>query len=62
MKKKSKKNYYPDLIDSDKYNNKRALDVMKENVGKKIVSNAPLPNFITVKNREVLDKKNYGNI
>ena len=45
LKKKSKKNYYPDLIDSDKYNNKKTWDVMKEIVGNKIVSNAPLPNL-----------------
>ena len=30
---------------------------MKEIVGNKSVTNAPLPNFITVKNREIFDKK-----
>ena len=57
LKKKSKKTYYPDLIDSDNHNNKNSWDVMKKNIGNKIVSNAPLPNFITVKNRDIFDKK-----
>ena len=36
---------------------------MKEIIGSKRVTNATLPNFITVKNREILDKKrNCGNI
>ena len=30
---------------------------MKEIIGNKRVTNAPLPNFITVKNREIFDKK-----
>ena len=30
---------------------------MKEIIGNKIVTNAPLSNFITVKNREIFDKK-----
>ena len=51
--KKSKKNYYPDLIDSDKLNNKKTWDFMREIIGNKAVSNDPLPNFITVKNREI---------
>ena len=63
MIKKSKKNYYPDLIDSDKLNNKKTWDFMREIIGNKTVSNAPLPNFITVKSREIFDKKRiYGNI
>ena len=57
LKKKSKKSYYSDLIDSCKYNIKKTWDVMKEIVGNKSVTNAPLPNFITVKNREIFDKK-----
>ena len=32
-------------------------DVMKEITGNKRVTNAPLPSFITVKNREIFDKK-----
>ena len=43
---------------------------MKEIIGNKTVTNAPLPNFITVKNREIFGKKkkkrkrkkNCGNI
>ena len=57
LKKKSYKNCYPDLLDSDKYNNKKKLDVMKETIGNKSVTNTPLPNFATVKNREIVDKK-----
>ena len=30
---------------------------MKEIIENKRVTNAPLPNFITVKNREIFDKK-----
>ena len=30
---------------------------MKGIIGNKRVTNAPLPNFITVKNREIFDKK-----
>ena len=30
---------------------------MKEIIGNKRITNAPLPNFITVKNRKILDKK-----
>ena len=30
---------------------------MKEIIGNKRVTNAPLPNFTTVKNREIFDKK-----
>ena len=30
---------------------------MKEIIGNNIVFSAPLPNFITVKNREIFDKK-----
>ena len=30
---------------------------MKEIIGNKRVTNAPLPNFITLKNREIFDKK-----
>ena len=57
MKKKSKKNYYLELIDSQKYNIKKTWDVMKEIIGNKRVTNAPRPNFIAVKNREIFDKK-----
>ena len=57
LKKKSKKNYYSDLIDSYEYNIKKTWDIMKEIIGNKRVTNAPLPNFITVKNREIFDKK-----
>ena len=32
-------------------------DIMKEIIGKKRVSNPPLPNFVTVKNREIFDKE-----
>ena len=56
-KKKSKKNYYSDLIDSYKYKIKKMWDVMKEIIGNKRVTHAPLPSFITVKNREIFDKK-----
>ena len=57
LKKKSKKNYYSDLIDSYKYNIKKMWHVMKKIIGNKRVTNAPLPNFITLKNREIFDKK-----
>ena len=57
LKKKSKKIYYPDLIDSGKNKNKKTWDVMKEIIGNKRVTNAPLPNFMTEKNREIFDKK-----
>ena len=57
LKKKSKKNYYSDLIDSHKYNIKKTWNIMKEIIGNKRVTNAPLPNFIMVKNREIFDKK-----
>ena len=57
LKKKSKKNYYSDLIDSQKYNIKKTWNIRKEIIGNKRVSNVPLPNFITVKNREIFDKK-----
>ena len=57
LKKKSKKNYYSDLTDSNKYNIKKTWNIMKEIIGNKRVTNAPLPNFITVKNREIFDKK-----
>ena len=30
---------------------------MKKIIGNKRVTNAPLPNFITLKNREIFDKK-----
>ena len=57
MKKKSKKNYYSDLIDSYKNNIPKTRDVMKEIIGNKRVTNALLPNFITVKNREIFNEK-----
>ena len=57
LKNKFKKNYHSDLIDSYKYNIKKAWDIMKEIFGNKRVTNAPLPNFITVKSREIFDKK-----
>ena len=57
LKKKSKKNYYSDLIDSYKYNIKKTWDVMKEIIGDKRVTNAPLPNVVTVKNRNIWQKK-----
>ena len=56
-KKKSKRNYYSHLIDLYKYNINKTWDVMKEIIGNKRVTNAPLPNFITLKNREIFDKK-----
>ena len=56
LKKKSKKSYYSDLIDSCKYNIKKTWDVMKEIIGNKSVTNAPIHNFIMVKNREIFDK------
>ena len=57
LKKKSKKNYYSDLIDSYKNNIPKTRDVMKEIIGNKRVTNALLPNFITVKNREIFNEK-----
>ena len=57
LKKKSKKNYYLGLIDSHKYNIKKTWNIMKEIIGNKRVIHGPLPNFITVKNREIFDKK-----
>ena len=57
LKKKSKQKYYSDLIDSYKYNIKKTWDVIKEIIGNKRITNAPLPNFITVKNREIFGKK-----
>ena len=62
MKKKSKKNYYSDLIDSCKYNIKKTWDVMKEIIGSKRVTNAPLTNFIKVKPRKIFDKKEIAEI
>ena len=62
LKKKSKENYYSDLMDSYKYNIKTTWDIMKEIIGNKRVTNAPLPNFITVKNRNIRRKRNCGNI
>ena len=57
LKKESKKNYYSDLIDSDKYNTKKTWVVIKEIIGNKRVANVPLPNFIIVRNREIFEKK-----
>ena len=57
LKKKLKKNYYSGLINLHKYNTKKTWDIMKEISGNKRVTNAPLPKFITVKNREIFDKK-----
>ena len=57
LKKKTKKNYYSDLIDSHKFNIKKTWNIMKKIIGNKRVTNAPLPNFITEKNREIFDKK-----
>ena len=62
LKKKSKKNYYSDLINSHKYNIKKTWNIMKEIIGNKRVTNFPLPNFITVKNRNIRQKRNCGNI
>ena len=50
LKKKSKKNYYSDFVNSYKYNIRKTWEVMKEIIGNKRVTNVPLPNFITVKN------------
>ena len=36
---------------------KKMWDVMKEIIRNKRVTNTPLPNFITIKNREIFDKK-----
>ena len=58
LKKKSKKNYYSELVDSYKYKIKKAQDVMKEITGNKRVANAALPNFITMKNRDIWQKRN----
>ena len=57
LKKKSKKKYYSGLIDSYKCNLKKMWYVTKEIIANKRVTNAPLPNFITVKNREIINKK-----
>ena len=57
LKKKSKKNYYSGLIDSHKYNIKKTWNIMKKIIGNKRFTNASLPNSITVKNREIFDKK-----
>ena len=57
LKKKSKKNYYSGLIDSHKYNIKKTWNIMKKIIGNKRFTNASLPNFITMKNREIFDKK-----
>ena len=57
LKKKSKKNYCSDLIDSYKYNIKKTWHVMKEIIGNKRVTKVPLTNFITVRTREIFDKK-----
>ena len=57
LKKKSKKNYYSNLIESHKYNIKKTWKILKEIIGNKRVTNAPFPNFVTVKNREILHKK-----
>ena len=57
LKKKSKKNYYSELIGLHKHDVKNTWSIMKEIIGNTRVTNAPLPNFITVKNREIFDKK-----
>ena len=57
LKKKSKKTYYSDLIDSCKYNIKNPWYAIKEIMRNKRVTNAPLPSFITVKSREIFDTK-----
>ena len=62
LKKKSNKNYYPDLIDSYNYNIKKTCDVMKEIIGSKRITNAPLPKFITEKQRNIRQKRNCGNV
>ena len=62
LKKKSKKNYYSDLIDSYKCNMKKTWNITKEIIGNKRVTNARLPNFIMVKNREIFDKKEIAEI
>ena len=56
LKKRSKKNYYSDLIDSYKYDIK-IWDAIEEIIRNKRVTNAPLLHFITLKNREIFDKK-----
>ena len=38
------------------------MEIMKEIIGNKRVTNAPLPNFITVKNKEIFDKKEIAEI
>ena len=45
FEKEIKRSYYLDLIDSHKYKIKKTWDIMKEIVGNKRVTNAPLPNF-----------------
>ena len=63
FEKEIKRSYYLDLIDSYKYKIKKTWDIRKEIVGNKRVTNAPLANFITVKNREnIHQKRNCGNL
>ena len=62
MKTKSKKKYYSDLIDLYKYNTKKNVGRYERNYWKQKSHQCPpvqchLPNFITVKNREIFDKK-----
>ena len=49
FKKKSKKNYYSDLIDSYKYNIKKHVGCYERNYWTQNCHQCPLPNFITVK-------------
>ena len=57
LKMKSKKNNYSVFVNSYKYNIRKTWEVMKEIIGNKRFTNVPPPNFITVKNREIFDKK-----
>ena len=57
FKKKSKKNYYSDLIDSYKYNIKKHVGCYERNYWTQNCHQCPLPNFITVKNRKIFDNK-----
>ena len=57
VKKESRKNYYSDLIDPDKYNARKTWVVIKEIIGNKRVANVPFSNFIIVKNRKIFEKK-----
>ena len=57
LKKKSKKNYYSDLIDSYKHDIKKRGMLLKKFLETKESPNALLPNFIPVKIREIFDKK-----